>query len=257
MLFKRPPPVPRSSLEPSADDFDFDGARCPGLEKALHFVMRREHPDVLDLGPMCGSTIVFLAGLGARVTVCEFEPPAAPRRPGEKPLRIEQKNASFDLVLAWEQIDFMPPERLKEFASELRRVLTADGWLFLLSRARSSPKLGRRARFRVFERNMIAREPLDEAARPRFVHTSRAIEQALGGFLIEGMHLRRNQIREVVATRSGYDYSAFAVLGEPLQRVAEPAPDPNPWPPQELTRKPPRAARPKRPASATPQSKLK
>ncbi len=68
------------------------------------------------------------------------------------------------------------------------------------------------------ERNRIAREPIEEAPRPRWEHSSRAIEAALSGFLIEGIHLRRNQIREVVATRIGFDYSAFSVLGEPLQR---------------------------------------
>jgi len=217
VLFKRQQAIPRSAIEPSADDLDFAGARSSGLEKALHFVMRRDRPTVLDLGPMCGETITFLAGLGARVTVEEFEPPSRPRTAGEKPLRIEQPNGKFDLILAWEQIDFMPPERLKEFAAELRRTLSADGWLFLLSRARDLG-LGRRARFRVMERNRIAREPIEEAPRPRWEHSSRAIEIALSGFLIEGIHLRRNQIREIVATRSGFDYSSFAVLGEPLRR---------------------------------------
>jgi len=222
MLFKRQSAeVSRGSIEPALDDLDFDGARCSGLEKALHFVMRREHPDVLDLGPMCGATVTFLAGLGARVTVEDFEPATLPRRKNERPLRIDRPNASFDLILAWEHIDFMPPERLEEFARELRRLLTADGWMFLFSRAAAGRPFGRRARFRVMERNMVAREPLDEAPRSRWVHSSRAIEKALGGFLIEGIHLRRNQIREVVATRVGFDYSAFSVLGEPLRRSPE------------------------------------
>lgn len=219
MLFRRQQvAAPRGALEPTADDLAYADSRCSGLEKALHFVMRREHPHVLDLGPMCGETVTFLAGLGARVTVTEFDAPSTPRRPDDRPLALDQPNASFDLVLAWEHIDFMPPERVKEFANELRRVMTADGWLFLFSRAIHRAPAGRRSRFRVLERNRVARERLDEAPRPRWVHTSRELERALSGFLIEGIHLRRNQVRELVATRAGFDYSAFSVLGEPLQR---------------------------------------
>jgi hypothetical protein len=99
-------------------------------------------------------------------------------------------------------------------------VLTADGWLFLLSRASNGEAASRRSRFRVLERNRVACERLDEPPRPRWVHTSRDIERALSGFLIEGIHLRRNQVREVVATRTGFDYSALSVLGEPLREGA-------------------------------------
>ena len=220
MLFRRPQALARRPApEPFSEDYGSQGSRCSGLEKALHFVLRRENPRVLDLGPMCGETVTYLAGLGARVTVTEFDAPRETRLPEEKPLVFDQPNSSFDLVLAWEHIDFMPTERTKEFAAELRRVLTADGWIFLLSRASSPQTATTRSRFRVLDRNRVARERLEkEAPRPRFVHTTRALEDALSGFLIEGIHLRRNQVREVVATRAGFDYSAFAVLGEPLRR---------------------------------------
>ncbi len=218
MLFRRSPAPAGIADEPIPADLRFDGARSSGLEKALHFVMRRERPEVLDLGPMCGATVVFLAGLGAKVTVTEFDPPATEGEREGRRLTIEQPSNQFDLVLAWEHVDFMPPERLPEFAAELRRVLKADGWLFVLSRARNRGERGHRARFRVLSRSGVAREPLEESPRPRWEHSSRTLERALDGFLIEGIHLRPGQFREVVATRAGFDYSAFSVLGEPLQR---------------------------------------
>jgi hypothetical protein len=222
VLFRRSQAAPTAlAVDSTVPDPVFDGSRSSGLEKALHFVMRRERPEVLDLGPMCGATVVFLAGLGAKVTVTEFESPGAERSAAEGPLEIEQPSGRYDLVLAWEHVDFMPQGRLTEFASELRRVLKADGWLFLLSRARNGGPRGHRARFRLLSRSGVAREPLEEAPRSRFEHSSRALERALAGFLIEGIHLRPGQFREVVATRAGFDYSAFSVLGESLQQEPE------------------------------------
>jgi hypothetical protein len=230
----------RRSIEPAPGSSAGEG-RCSGLEKALHFVLRRDQPRVLDLGPMCGATVTFLAALGARVTVEEFEAPSTPGRIGGATLLIDQPSGSFDLVLAWEHVDFMPPDRVREFGAELRRVLAPDGWVFLMSRAGNDTPVGRRARFRVLERNRVVREPIDEMARTRFVHSARAIEAALGGFLIEGIHLRRDQTREVVATRAGIERGGLAVLGEPRRTAAGPTGGPAPA-------DPPAASRPSRPA---------
>jgi hypothetical protein len=67
--------------------------------------------------------------------------PLAPRKQGEPapfvpPFRLEQPDRAFGLVLAWEALDFVSPERLAECGAELARVLRIGGQL-LCSRTRS------------------------------------------------------------------------------------------------------------------------
>ena len=180
---------------------------CPGLVKAIERVLRSERPRILDLGPLCGNTVIELARRGARVTVEEFDLPETPPANADEPeappppLRIEQPEEGFDLVLAWEHIDFVAPERLPEFAAELRRVTTAGGSVLLLSRSTGDGDRDRRARYRMVGEDRVVREPVEEQARARWVHPNRLIEQALEGFTIQGVHLQRDQTREYLIVK--------------------------------------------------------
>ena len=58
-----------------------DVRSCPSLAKALKRISTLAKPQILDLGPLCGSTAVFLANLGARVCVEDFQsPPPLPKK---------------------------------------------------------------------------------------------------------------------------------------------------------------------------------
>jgi hypothetical protein len=171
-------------------------------------IFRTSHPEILDLGPMCGETVVYLARRGARVTVEPFTPPqpVPPRRPGQPPpdvppLRIEQPDGKYQLVLAWEQYDFVPPERLTDFGAELRRVLDDDGWLFLFSHMKPESEADPPARFRLLADDMIVREESGMKRRRRWAHATRDIERSLAGFSIQSVHLQRSQIREFAALK--------------------------------------------------------
>jgi SAM-dependent methyltransferase len=184
------------------------GQPCGSLGRVLARVFRESHPEVLDLGPLCGQTVVYLAQRGARVHVEPFEPPRSvpPAAPGEPapeapPIRLDHPDGKFDLVLAWEHFDFVPPERVPDFAREIRRVLRDGGSLFLLSRMSAPKGPERPVRYRVLADDMIARESTRLPARPRWTSSTRDIERALAGFSIEGVHLQRNQMREFAAIR--------------------------------------------------------
>jgi hypothetical protein len=156
--------------------------------------------------------VVYLAGRGARVSVEAFEaplpvPPRDPRRPDEPvapkpPLRFDQDDAAFHLVLAWEHLDFVPPERLSDFGAEIHRVLVAGGYVLLLARnvaADKAPDPGRwrrPGRFRLFGDDKMLREVEDGPERQRWVHPNREIERGLSPLRVQGVHLRRNQVRE-------------------------------------------------------------
>lgn len=194
---------------------DSDAQSCPSLKKVLEKILKQDKARILDLGPFCGDSAVYLAGRGARVSVEGFDPPppappsdpAAPRdAPVAKgpPLEFGQDDRAFDLVLAWEQLDFVPPERLTDFGAELHRVLDGGGYALLF--ARNTPpgdeKTWRRpGRYRVLADDRLKREDGSSAVRQRWIHPTREIERALAPLIIDSIHLQRNQTREFLAHR--------------------------------------------------------
>jgi hypothetical protein len=187
------------------------------LPRVLKKILEQETARVLDLGPLCGDTVVRLAGQGARVSVEVFEPPPPapprdPKRPAEKPpppapLKLDQPDGVFHLVLAWERVDFVPPERLADFGAEINRVLADGGFVLLFARNVSSEKdedreWRRPGRFRLVDEDRLLRESGTDPERRRWVHPTREIERALAPLAIQGVHLQRNQMREFLARKT-------------------------------------------------------
>jgi hypothetical protein len=173
-------------------------------------VFRESKPEILALGPLCGESVVYLAGRGARVHVEDLDPPepAPERAPGDAPepvapFRLDQPDARFHLVLAWEMLDFVPPDRLPELGAEIRRVLHDQGTLFLFSHAKPLKSHEAPARYRVLADDMIVREAPTDLVRIRYTHPTREIERALRGLSVQGIHLQRSQMREIVALKVG------------------------------------------------------
>jgi len=190
----------------TAGDPAVAGQPCGSLARILARIFKESRPEVLDLGPLCGQTVTYLAQRGAVVTVEPFDPPPAvpAAKPGEPaveppPLRFDQPDAKFDLVLAWEHLDFMPPDRLPDFAEEVLRVLRDGGWLFLFSLMAPTQGPDRMRRYRLLADDMIVREATELAPRRRWASSTREIERALKGFSIQGVQLQRNQMREFSA----------------------------------------------------------
>ena len=205
-LFARP------DQESSGDE----GQKCPGLAKILEKVLREDKTEILDLGPFCGATAVYLADRGARVSVAELEVPAPLPKPPSKPapgkslkaegpaeppppIRLGHPDGKFHLVLLWEVADFVPSERLPELGAEIHRVLVDGGWALLLS-VSDAPTEGHAARrpprYRVIQDDLVAREPNDGPSMKRYGHNPRQVERALAPLAVQGIHLQRNQIRE-------------------------------------------------------------
>jgi SAM-dependent methyltransferase len=204
-----------SAVPASAPDESASGQKCPALGKALDKVLKTDKPEILDLGPFCGATAVFLADRGARVSVEGFDPPPPPKpapRPasGElapaevedeasPPLRLDQPDGKFDLVLVWEMCDYVHPQRLAEFGAELNRVVADGGWVLLMSTTtppREGPAARRPPRYRVLGDELVERESTEGPEVPRYAHKPRDIERALAPLSVQGIHLQRNQLRE-------------------------------------------------------------
>ncbi len=184
------------------------GQPCGSLARLLARVFRQPKPEILHLGPLCGDSVVYLAGRGARVHVEEVEPPPPlpQRKPGEAlelppPFVLEQPDQSFDLVLVWELADFVPPDRLGELGAEVHRVLHEAGWVFLTSFATKPCEQEPLPRYRLMADDLIVRLPGHGPAHRRFAHQNRDIERALGGLSVQGIQLQRNQLREISALK--------------------------------------------------------
>jgi SAM-dependent methyltransferase len=183
------------------------------MARALQRILSaREQPEVLDLGQFSRSAAVYLASRGARVSVEDFVPPS-PRRnkkkttgngersapPKSEPIVILHDDGKFDLVLAWEHWDFLPPERLVEFATEVSRVLAPGGWVVLYSKDSPGAEAGREDRaagYSLAADDRMVCVPAVGPARPRWSHPNRAIERALAPLVVEAIHLQPNRIRE-------------------------------------------------------------
>ena len=199
-------PAESHAVDPSADTTQ----PCPTLGRALAAVFKIERPQVLDFGPMCGDSVVYLADRGAKVRVEElvFPPAEAPAdaddAPPRRAFRIDLEDESFDLILAWEHCDYVPPERLDEFGAELHRLLRPGGWLLLFSLNRAPGEGGsgeRPSRYRIVGDDRVSREPTNEAVRRRWHYPTRRIEQAVAPLSIQTLHLQRTQMREFLCLK--------------------------------------------------------
>ncbi len=183
---------------------------CGGLGKALARALREGKPQILVLGPLCGDSVVYLAGRGARVHVDEVELPApTPKaKPGEavealRPIKIDQPSGAYDLVLAWEFFDFVPPERLPQFGHEVVRLLKVGGQLVMFAHLKPPSPHAVIPRYRLLADDLVVREEPSGQAFPRFVHSNLTIERAIVGLAVQNIHLQRNQMREILASKAG------------------------------------------------------
>jgi len=186
------------------------GQPCGGLGRAVARVFREGKPQILVLGPLCGESVVFLAGRGARVHVDEVELPApTPKRhPGEppavlRPVKIDQPSGAYDLVLAWEMLDFVPPDRLPEFGAEIVRLLKVGGQLVLFAHLKPPADQAMLPRYRLLADDLIVREESGVGPLPRYTHSNMMLERAIAGLSVQNIHLQRNQMREILASKAG------------------------------------------------------
>jgi len=205
------PRVAEPGAQPAADGPSAASAQpCGGLGRAVARAFRQGKPQILHIGPLCGESVVYFAGRGAKVHVDQIElpEPIPTRKPGEpavtvEPFVIDLPSDLCDLVLAWEFLDFVPPERLQEAGAEIARVMRVGGQLLVFAHQKPPAEAVVIPRYRVLADDLVVREEPSGVARRRYTHANRDLERALAGLAVQGIQLQRNQLREIVAAKVG------------------------------------------------------
>ena len=142
---------------------------------------------VLLCGPPSGPTIETFSARGCRVTV---EGEAVPVLP------LEHADGAFDLLLVFDQLDFLDDEKASALAAEWSRVLKSGGRIYLLSRQKSK---GGRPRLHVDVRSdgMLALKTLGPGGGGTNLRSNRQVEMLLEPLKVEEILLRRDGLREI------------------------------------------------------------
>ncbi len=142
---------------------------------------------VLLCGPPSGPTIETFSGRGCRVTVEGDAVPVVP---------LEHADGTFDLLLVFDQLDFIDDEKASALAAEWARVLKSGGRVYLLSRQKSK---GDRPRLRVdvLGDGRLGLKPLRSAGGGPHLRSNREIETALAPLRVDEILLRRDGLREI------------------------------------------------------------
>ena len=107
--------------------------------KRLEGGLRRR---VLDLGPAVGGNVDFLAGLSCRVQIADLQQSLFPSDEARPTISGEDFQAlldhdlppgeGFDVVLAWDLLDYLEESRIRILSRHLARLCPAGSLLLVL-----------------------------------------------------------------------------------------------------------------------------
>lgn len=139
-------PVLRNGIERPVAPTSPDGAyRSRMMERYLWFLAKCEKPQVLDVGPIIGSTIDFFLSQASKLTVCDvlrrLGPSAQSHIQGEQLLSFfDYKPETFDGINLWDIPDHLENKVLTELIKRCSSMLKPNGLLMMLASNTSLPQ---------------------------------------------------------------------------------------------------------------------
>jgi len=153
----------------------------------------------LDLGPAVGSNIEYLSRFALSVKVADLWASLSSGEPRswEKALDAiapEEGSAGYHAVLAWDLLNYLSPERLRQLAARLAEATRPGGRVFALVYY-SQEMPAEPPRFRIADRETLT-YPEPPARRPAPRYPQRALQQAFAGFETEKGYVLKTGLQE-------------------------------------------------------------
>ena len=183
----------------------------PGLEAALAGVPSGGSCGVLDLGPAIAGNLDFVSTFASRVQIIDLlgggsanaAAPAPDLERGMQALRelVPLANGTFDLVLAWDLLAYLPSHRVGDLIGALAELCRPEARLHaIIPTAEMMPAVPRR--YRIVDAKSLVYEPATTDLRGTPELPPNAVDRLLEGFEIEHSFVLRHGVREYVAMRS-------------------------------------------------------
>ena len=194
------------------------GRHSSGWKELHKQLQSRESLRVLDIGPTSSANINFITGLGHSVYMSNLVEEAA--RPEWTTISAEDgaptfavdrflsanldfAGRSFDVVLLWDAVDFLPAPLLAPLLHRLHSVMQPGGLLlaFFHSKATGTPP----AEVAFYRYHLTSDETVKMQRggdfRLKSVYSNRQVEALLRDFSSFRFFLAKDNLREVIATR--------------------------------------------------------
>ncbi len=195
------------------------GERVPrhssGWGQLLAYLRARESLRVLDIGPTSSSNINYITNLGHSIYMANLAEEAA--RPewlvantiGEPPTydvegfvrtNLTFSSRTFDVVVLWDAIDYLPDALVVPVMTRLYEVLQPGGQLLAFFHSKDNGPEAAFRRYHLTDKDMVEMQLTGDYP---LLHTfnNRQIEKLLGSFSGTKFFLAKDSFREVVATR--------------------------------------------------------
>jgi len=176
------------------------------LELLLKRLRRQPWSRVLDLGPAVGANVEFLAQFQCRLHIADlyhslrerFERTSTDTTSPATRLTAELPpvdHEPFDLILAWDLLNYLDPEEIRVIGEHLARICHRDGVVFLMiSTARQIPNLP--CRYSIVGDGMLRYDCKSASQRSAPGYKEPDLERLLPAFEVETSYLLRNGYQE-------------------------------------------------------------
>ena len=182
-----------------------------GWDALQKFLRESEGQRTLDIGPTSSTNINLLTGMGHSVymadLVTEAQDPqwTMTAEDGSSQFRtadflaenLQLKERTFDIVLLWDALDFLPPPVVKSAVACIHDAMVPGGKCLVLSHIRQEGTFGR---YHLRQDASVDVQSLSDLP-IRQVYTNRQVETMFSAYAGHKFFLAKDNLREVLITR--------------------------------------------------------
>lgn len=181
------------------------------LKEFVESITRKEHPVVLDIGPVIGSNVEFFFSAGIKMHMEDFL--AAYLKPeywtaiegqivlAEDRFLLENFNyppGYFDGLICWDLLNFMEPRFAKLFVERITAATKSGGLVMALFHSVKPKEVSSLCKYRLVSEGKLEYIPLDVSLEVKRIYQTRDINQLFNGFQSLKFCLLKHNILEVL-----------------------------------------------------------